>query len=318
MTLMNYLILLASLVINVDSNVIEQSDVSVSVSDFDSYIYLLPDELRGGIAHRPKQIEKNLITILNKNIVFKHIENTGLINIEEFKNIDRLVEEKKLGVDDEFLNILDLERKQFESALREFILKQEYYVRFKSYLYKTLDLNKLEKLASERFLLNSSLFKKPKKINLSVIQLDSNQLEESEIINLIKSLRSQDKTYFISKAKELSKDPSLNLNDGNWGDFHEGSLHYPFSETVFASSVGVIPNAFRYKDFIYIIRVNDIIDSAEPLFSNHKDEIMESLKEEIVEKKIQDIINATGKEKIDVNVPLMADFFERYKVFSES
>lgn len=299
-----------------DEVLVKQHDVVVTVGDLDSYVFMLPPDKRGGFAKDPVQIEKNIISILNMNIVYDYVIESDYNDHEVFKPIVKLVNELEIPDDDSFVEKLNLDKDKFEQQFRSFLAKREYYVRLKSFLSETIDEEKLEMMAKERFLVNSAKWTKPEKRSLSVITLDKEQ-HKNDVVQILTDIISTPTKSFEDYVAEYSNDPTAEYNQGNWSEFRKEDFHYPFNEEVFSADTGVIPAVFEYEDKYYLIKVNEIIGALKPKFEDYKEDLMTSIKSSYSEREFQNIINAKAINKPEINPENAAQIFERFKVFIE-
>ncbi len=312
---MKLLILLISSLFNQDAYLVKQGGIEVPLSDLDAYVYLLKKDKRGGFAVQQQQIEKNVFTLLNINIVYQHILNSDLKDLDRFKDVIKTVNEDEWIPETVFLEMLDLESKTMEQSVRSYVIKREYYKTLLAYLEETTTEEMLKNSIKEYFMVNKAKFIKPAKRDLSVIMLDEVDTNDSDAI--LNELKSSDQASFQIKASEISTDPSKSINEGHWGEFRENQFNYAFKEKVFNAPLGVIPEVLTDKGTRYIIRVNKIVPSEPGKLADAKTEIYQQLKKKAVKRKFQSIINAKVQHEIEVNPELIAHIFERYKVFIE-
>ncbi len=315
---MKLLILLLLSLLDQDNVLVEQGGLNVELSDLDAYVYLLPADKRYEFSNDEQQIEKNIITILNMNIVYDYVKNSELQNKPMFNQITQLINETPIEPDAYFHEKLALEDGAMHEHVKGFILKKEYYRRLLEYIKNEFSEGKLDQLAKESFLVNSKSWKKPEERELSMIQIDPDSEHYDDSKELLLSLLS-DQSYekFVQSALEYSDDPSVQINKGNLATYRRDNFKMPFVDQVFSAPTGVIPSLFKHNNSFYIVRVNEIIAGEEPVFEDYEDEIKAKLLDELVDQKFQSIINTKATNKIDVNAELMAHVFERYKVFKE-
>ena len=313
---MKLLIVFLSSLFNQDSFLIKQGDVEVPLADLDAYVYLLESDKRGLFAFQKQQIEKNIFTLLNVNIVYNHVLNTDLVNLDTFQDALSHVETTDVQTEDEFFDVLDVNKNQMMEAIKMYNIKTEYYKTLLTYIEGTFTDEILEKLALEYYMVNKKEFITPEKRDLSVIVINSNE-EELNLDSTIKNLIAVTQESFHDKAMEISSDPSKSSNQGHWGVFKKINFNYKFSDKVFTAPVGVVPDVLEDNGIKYIVRVNEIIPINQPSFDEVKAELITRLKDKAVVRKFQSIINEKAKHKVEVNAELVAHVFERYKVFSE-
>ena len=314
---MKLLILLVAL-LSQNESLIKQGETTVKLDDLDSYVYLLEPSKRAGFVSDKGMIEKNLITMLNMNIVYDYVIDNELHKESIFENVVDLVEEKDLVLDDDFYIRLGLDQEAAHSNVRQFIVKQEYYARLLEYLKLELMAGKVNSLAKEYFLVNSSQWVIPEKRSLSIIQVNHGSEYYSDINDIYKQVaQDTDIANFEQLALKYSDDPTVELNKGNLSYFKKSDLKLPFVEEIFKAEPGIIPSIFQYKKNYYIVRVNEIKPEVKPVYADYEEQIKLQLVGELVDVQFQNIINTQAASKIEVNPELMAHVFERYKVFTE-
>lgn len=314
---MKLLILLIAL-LSQNELLIKQGDTTVKLDDLDSYVYLLAPDKRSDFVTDKVMIEKNLITMLNMNIVYDYVIDNELHKEPIFENVVDLVEEKDLVLDDDFYIRLGLDQESAHSNVRQFIVKQEYYARLLEYLKLELMAGKVNSLAKEYFLVNASQWVIPEKRSLSIIQVNHGSEYYLDIDDIYKQLaQDTDISNFEQLALKYSDDPTVELNKGNLSYFKKSDLNFPFVDEIFNAELGIIPSIFQYKKNYYIVRVNDIKPQVKPSYADYEEQIKQQLVGELVEVQFQNIINTQAASKIEVNPELMAHVFERYKVFTE-
>ncbi|VAW39909.1 hypothetical protein MNBD_GAMMA01-1647, partial [hydrothermal vent metagenome] len=312
------LILLLATLLNHDSYMVKQGDVSVPLADLDSYVYLLSPEKRFGFAEDKFQIEDNIITILNINIVYDYIVNSELNSDPLFQPIQTIVNTKEINLDNQFYEKLDINKNLAYDNVRNFIKKKEYYMRMRTYLKNKLDDGEVNELSKEYFLLNSSNWIIPERRSLSMIQIKP----KSSNFNNIESIYSElavnpSEDNFEKIALKYSDDPTVKLNKGNLSYFKRADLNFPFTEKIFQAPTGLMSNIFKSEGSYYLIRINSIKEQIKPKYNDFEKQIKNQLVDEVAEKQFQNIINRQGNNPIEINQELMAHVFERYKVFNE-
>lgn len=316
---MKLILLLLILNINPTTKVLEQGNTFVPLSDLDAYVYMLAPNKRAGFINDKIQIEKNLITILNLNIVKNYIQNTGLINHEVFNNVDDIVKEMPVDLDDEFYIKLGLEKNEAHEIVRDFIVKKEMFSRMSAYIKHELLNGSIENYLKEYFVLNKKHFLKEEKRDLSLIELNSSSYEIDVVKNILTELLQNDNfDNFSDMAVKYSIDESIDLNKGHLKFFRQSDFKYPFSQSVFEqNSIGVIPQIFKFESNYYLIRINEITPEVIPKFEEHRESIINKVLPDLVDTKLQNIINTQATNKVKVNPEIMAHVFERYKVLIE-
>jgi len=311
---MKILFLLLTGLFNQDDFLVKQGEVTVDLVDLDAYVYLLPADKRGGFAEDKKQIDKNIITLLNINIVYNYILTSGLINDETFSVVPDLVEQNEYKIDDDFFEKLNIDKEQFLIGLKNFDVKKEMYVRMRLYVKETLADDKINQIIKERFIVKKRNLMIPEKRDLSVIVLNEANHDQAAVVSVLEQAIGKDFNAFNQLAVEYSDDPSVELNQGAWSKFRKQDLNYPFADALFEAEIGVIPTVFSYDGNYYLVRVNEIIPPKEPDFDEYKNKVFENVKSELAEKKFQNIINTEGSKSPIVNETLAAHVFERYKI----
>jgi hypothetical protein len=313
---MSYLFILTTLVLSTSEKILEQGDAFVPISDLDAYVYLLEPVKRPGFINDKRQIEKNLITMLNINIVNDYIESNDLKTHIAFSNIDETVNDMAVNLDDEFYLKLGIDKDTAHNNVKKFIVKKERFVRMSDLIKNQLLDGAIDGYLNEYFIINKSRFIKPEKRDISIIQLDIKKYDSEKTKNILNDLlKNDDFEYFSQIAADKSSDSSVQLNQGHLKEFRKNSFSYPFADTVFnQKSTGVIPRIFKYNDHYYIVRINQIREEVQPKYEDYKEQLTKELLPELVEKKLQRIIDSQAKFKIKLNDEVAAHIFERYKV----
>lgn len=312
---MKVLTLLLTSLFSQDSFLVKQGGVEVPLSDLDAYVYLLQAEQRGGFAMQKEQIESNIFTLLNMNIVYQHIMESDLSELEQFQAVIEDVKADEWVPDESFIDTLEVDSASMEDSVRTYVIKRELYKTLLAYLDETTTEDSLKNRAMEYYMVNKSEFKLPEIRDISVIKLDGTN--EQLAAQLLDELGNADQDAFQAKAVELSVDPSKSLNEGHWGEFKKTQFNYEFKNAVFSAQVGVIPQVLHDHGADYIIRVNGITPAKQGSFADAKELIFKKIKMNAVSRKFQTIINEKAVDEIQVNPELVAHVFERYKVFIE-
>ena len=308
---MNTWMFLITALFSQDDFLVKQGDVTVPLSDLDAYVYLLGEQKRSGFAAQPNQIEQNIFTLLNVNIVYQHIMENGLNDEPEFEATLAEINEREYNLEDGFLEALELNQDVALEGIRMYLIKTNFYRTMMKYLDDSITAEQVEPLAKEQYLINKKSFVVPEKRDISVIMLDQN-VDSDEVLM---SVQEVDQDTFQTIASDVSVDPSKELNQGHWGEFRLVDFNYPFTQTVFNAPVGVIPQVLTDSNHAYIIRVNEVQKSRQLSFDEAKEQLIERVRSNVVAKKFQSIINAQGRKEVEVNPELTAHVFERYKVF---
>jgi parvulin-like peptidyl-prolyl isomerase len=308
-----YILLLSLL--NQDSYLVKQGEVEVPLSDLDAYVYLLDASKRAGFADQHKQIEQNIYTILNINIVHHYISQSEYKDLPEFKEASQVVKDEEIKLDEEFAERLNLDQDEVIKQVRDFRLKMENYKSMLKYLNETVDEDVVNQLAREQYLVNKKEYTLPEKRDVSVIVMNAEDQGQAE--ELMTTLLNQSVDEFHAAAGQNSIDPSAPINQGNWGEFRQIHFTYPFADTVFNAPVGVIPRVLKDRQKLYIVRVNEIEPERALPFDEVKEDLIKKSKNNAVVRKFQSIINTQAMNKLEVNPELVAHVFERYKVFAE-
>ncbi|MCX7552644.1 peptidylprolyl isomerase [Marinicella sp. S1101] len=301
-----------------EQTILEQGSSSVPVSDLDAYVLSLSPESRPGFINDKMQIEKNIITMLNLNIVHDYINEQGLDTHEGFNKIPDLVnqtvDEMADDYDEAFFVKLGLDKSDTLEKLKAFIIKKEYFARMPTYLQSELEKGAIDQLVSEYFMLNLKEWTVPEKRDLSLIKINEQKFTVEELKAILIDLISNDSfDYFSDIAPEISDDDSVKYNQGHLKEFRAVDLDFPFTDEIFEANINsTIPKLFKHEGYFYLIRVNAKIDEVKPKLEDYSDQIKADLLPQIVEKKLQNIINTQAKNKVNMDPEVMAQVFERY------
>ena len=143
-----------------------------------------------------------------------------------------------------------------------------------------------EKEISDFYELNQENFKNPKQIKARHILLkvspDASESEETEIkekaLSLLKRLKNGED--FAALAKKYSQDPAASKG-GDLGYSTRGQMVKPFEELAFSLKKGQIGGPVKTQFGWHIIRVDDIKDTTVKTFSEVRNQIVTTIKNDI-------------------------------------
>jgi len=143
-----------------------------------------------------------------------------------------------------------------------------------------------EKEISDFYELNQESFKNPKQIKARHILLklspDATESEETETkekaLSLLKRVR--DGEDFAALAKKYSQDPATSKG-GDLGYFTRGQMVKPFEELAFSLKKGEIGGPVKTQFGWHIIQVDDIKDATIKTFSEVRNQIVTTIKNDI-------------------------------------
>jgi len=295
---------------------IEQHGAQVPVGDVDSYIHDLPAHVRKSISYDKHQLEKDILGMLNMNIVYQYLKENALIDDPYFKKTIEALDEDSLDIDSGFIDKLNLDTESFEESYRHYLTKKALYNALKDYILNDIDEKKAEKLAYDRYKIDQAQYVKPEQRDLGMIQLSQDNYSQGEVLDLVKELlRHDDVSYFSDKANELSDDSTVNMNAGQLGLFKQAGFRYPFADQVFESDLGLVPAVFEKEGNWYIVRVNKIVP-AEPIpFEMLKEDMVNEVMTKSMQRRFQSIISEYAQYEVVVNKDIVDDIFSRYEVF---
>jgi len=295
---------------------IEQHGAQVPVGDVDSYIHDLPSEVRKRISYDKHQLEKDILGMLNMNIVYQYLKDSELIDDPHFKETTEALLKEQLEVDSEFLDKMNIESDTFKESYRQYLTKKALYKALKEYILVDIDQNKAVKLAHDRYKIDRGSYVKPEQRDIGMIQLPQENYSQEQVLSIVKDLMANDsKSSFSDKAKELSEDSTVSLNAGQLGLFKQSGFRYPFADQVFQSQVGLVPAVFEKDQNWYIVRVNEIISSQPIPFEEVKDEMVNEIMTKSMQRRFQRVIDEYAQYKVEVNNEIVDDIFSRYEVF---
>lgn len=303
------------MLLNQDTTLIEQHHASVPVYDVDSYVYELPQVERLKISDDKKRLSADIVTMLNVNIVNHYLSNNHLLDDEYFQEVVESNQTMTIELDESFADKLGIDNDVFKKNFRKYLLKKALYQRLKSYLLMQIDDAKVEKFAHDRFSITKNKLKTPEKRDIGMIKLSQEQYDQAKVLDIVKSLRSDDSIEaFKDSAIKFSQDTTVKYNDGQLGQFHQEGFRYPFANTVFSAEVGTVPAVFEKDGYWYIVRVNKIIDAKPAQFEDHKTDMVANIKEEMMERQFQSIIDEYAQHEVKINQEKFDDIFSRYEV----
>jgi len=295
---------------------IEQHGAEVPVGDVDSYIHDLPNDIRRNISFDKFQLEKDILGMLNMNIVYQYLHDSKLIEDPYFQDVIEQTKNKELDVDDVFLQKLDLSADNFSQSYQHYLTKKALYSALKDYILNDIDRNKAEKLAHDRYKINQSDYLKPEQRGIGMIQLSQENYTQEQVLKIIKDLMAHDSpTFFSEQAKALSEDSTVTMNSGQLGLFKQSGFRYPFATDVFQSNKGLVPAVFEKDNNWYIVRVNKIIPSQPTPFEDLKDDMIDDIMTKSMRRQFQSVISQYAQYQVEVNKELVDGIFSRYEVF---
>jgi hypothetical protein len=313
---MLFISLFLSLMLSQNDVLVQQSGATVPLSDVDSYFNDIPPDIRTDLSYDAMQLEKNIIGMLNMNIIYDYIQQQGLIDQAPFNEVVSNVNKQVLNIDETVYQQLKVPEDQYKSNYRHYLTKKALYSTLQDYLYQQIDNDKATQLAHDRFLVNRAQYRTPEKRDIGMIKLPTADYSQADVLDWVKSLMTNDTVnHFNQLAAEVSTDQTVKYNDGQLGQFHQAGFRYPFAEQVFSAETGVVPSVFKKDDAWYIVRVNEIIAGKDADFSDYKESLVKRIKMEMMERQFQSIINQYANNSIEVNKELVDDLFRRYEVF---
>lgn len=295
---------------------IEQHGAEVPVGDVDSYIHDLPAQVRKSISYDKFQLEKDILGMLNMNIINQYLKDSKLIDDPYFQAVIEDIKQSDNELDDEFINRMGLSVEVFKKSYQDYLTKKALYAALKDYILQDIDRKQAEKLAYDRYRTAKSDYVKPEQRDLAMIQLSQDKYSQQEALTLVKQLMADDTvSAFSAKAQELSEDSTAEMNSGQLGLFKQSGFRFPFAETVFDADIGVVPAVFEKDSNWYIVRVNKIVAPETIPFDQVKDKMVTDIMNHSMRRRFQSIITQYAQYEVQVNKDLVDDIFTRYEVF---
>lgn len=299
-----------------DNVLIEQHGAEVRVGDVDSYIHDLPNDIRRNISFDKFQLEKDILGMLNMNIINQYLKDSKLIDDPYFQAVIEDIKQSDNELDDEFINRMGLSVEVFKKSYQDYLTKKALYAALKDYILQDIDRKQAEKLAYDRYRTAKSDYVKPEQRDLAMIQLSQDKYSQQEALTLVKQLMADDTvSAFSAKAQELSEDSTAEMNSGQLGLFKQSGFRFPFAETVFDADIGVLPAVFEKDSNWYIVRVNKIVPAETIPFDQVKDKMVTDIMNHSMRRRFQSIITQYAQYEVQVNKDLVDDIFTRYEVF---
>ncbi|MFV0542060.1 MAG: peptidylprolyl isomerase [Marinicella pacifica] len=309
-------ILLLILLLGQGDVLIEQHGAEVPVGDVDSYIHDLPGHVRKSISYDKYQLEKDILGMLNMNIINQYLKDSKLIDDPYFQAVIEDIKQSDNELDDEFINRMGLSVEVFKKSYQDYLTKKALYAALKDYILQDIDRKQAEKLAYDRYRTAKSDYIKPEQRDLAMIQLSQDKYSQQEALTLVKQLMADDTvSAFSAKAQELSEDSTADMNSGQLGLFKQSGFRFPFAETVFDADIGVVPAVFEKDSNWYIVRVNKIVPPETIPFDQVKDKMVTDIMNHSMRRRFQSIITQYAQYEVQVNKDLVDDIFTRYEVF---
>jgi len=169
-----------------------------------------------------------------------------------------------------------------------------------------------EKEISDFYELNQESFKNPKQIKARHILLkvspDASESEKTETkekaLSLLKRLR--DGEDFAALAKKYSQDPAASKG-GDLGYFTRGQMVKPFEELAFSLKKGELGGPVKTQFGWHIIRVDDIKDATIKTFSEVRNQIVTTIKNDISKEMARErALTLMDQMPYDIDLPTYA------------
>jgi peptidyl-prolyl cis-trans isomerase D len=169
-----------------------------------------------------------------------------------------------------------------------------------------------EKEISDFYELNQESFKNPKQIKARHILLkvspDASESEKTETkekaLSLLKRL--QDGEDFAALAKKYSQDPAASKG-GDLGYFTRGQMVKPFEELAFSLKKGELGGPVKTQFGWHIIRVDDIKDATIKTFSEVRNQIVTTIKNDISKEMARErALTLMDQMPYDIDLPTYA------------
>lgn len=313
------LILLLIFSFNSHSFLLKQGAVVVTMSDIDSLIMDIPEEMRDTVITSSRSLERNIYHVLNMNIINEYVHQNNLDEKESlFKDIspEYTLAEQSLS---KFVNELGYEEQELIDSYKNYLYKKAIYSAFFDYAKEKIDKKYATDLANDYYLINKKSYFVPEKRSLHVIEISKESEYAQQANQLLSDLvTSDDKELFSQYALKYSNDPSVESNWGFLGEFKKEDLRYPFKNELFAGNqLGVSNKLYEDANNFYIVKLEAIVPERTIPF----EELKEGLVAEVVEKQsnhfIEKIINQANA-KLEINEDLAKQVFVRYNFLLEN
>lgn len=167
---------------------------------------------------------------------------------------------------------------QVNSTLKEALLNVEAQALIKNVNF--------EDMAQKAYEKNKGQFETEKQVRASHILLRTQNKDEEAVLKQILELKGKaEKGHdFALMARAHSQDPSARRNGGDLGFFTKGKMVPAFEAKAFSMQVGEISEPVKTEFGFHIIKVSDIRGGGVKPFEEVKSSIIDSLKNDMVQK----------------------------------
>lgn len=276
---------------------IEQSYISVRVIDVDALIYGVPDMPLRKMLNKPSVLEKNIISLLNFEIIYQYLNEHKLLQKEPFKSI-KINSQFNQDRVARFTEQFGYSETEFKQHLEKIELRKKYYRALSDYFKQQISKENAEELAFEHYLINKNKYLQPERRELMLIQLDKENYSQQQANAILTSLKQDlSESFFEKTAAEKSNEVTAQSNHGRLGALTKQQLNLPFAEEIFLQpEPGLIDFLYQTDKSFFVARVINILPPSVRPFDEVKEAISTRVTENMAGQRFQNVINGeSGK-----------------------
>ncbi|TDR20811.1 peptidylprolyl isomerase [Marinicella litoralis] len=300
------------LVSGFDGFLLKQDTTTIELSEVDAFVHSIPSEFREGYIAKASQFEKDIYTVLNVNLVFDYLEKSDLLT--QVAADQSIVENDfKDKIDQNFIDKLGYTVDEFNQILKAFDRKKQYVVGFQHYIYNQIDDAAADELAEEYYKVNRVKYIKPKSMDLSQISFSKEKFSKEKVTEILNYIGTDSKERFTEMAVAHSSDPSVKSNKGELGTYKENLYKGHVGKEIFMiDELGMHSHILQDKENYYLVYINGINPQDTIPFDDVKVELRDSIKQNMADKKFNNIMSSISNKEIEVNIEQLATITERY------
>lgn len=308
-----YILLLSLFVIKsiAGIDILTQGLVNVTIDDLDGFAYKIPDENRAGFFASPERLEKTLYTILNMKHIIKYGNEENYINREDFiiKVSDQI---KQIFPEN---NIFDITKENKILLVRDFLEKEQSYMQVQKVISDLIDVNDLEELAEEKYLVNKSSYIEEETRNLEFISVLYNKTNKKEQYYKAKEIFEELDLSVESfeSLKLVYKNKNVDVEVSTLDKFKYDKRNKVFSDEMFSIiKTGVYGEIIDFNNRFIITKLNNVNNSRQKTLQEVKSQIMAGLVEIAEERAFNSLLISLTQDKIEVNREVLETLKTRY------
>lgn len=293
---------------------IEQANLDVSQIELDAALYEMPADIRNQVAYRPEDLETILLNHLKYEFVYDYIIKNNLTGNDLISKEIHLAENNATDkTEDDFITKLKYDKELFLNEYALFLKKKYLFSIIDDYFESQISDDQIKPILDDMLASEPVTDLMAKTTKVTVLEFPKSAFNDNEVVDLLKKQIKKDEyknIYQLSKSDQYNekvKIKDLTLNN-------EKKFNLPFLEKVFnMKELGMIKNVFSFKNFWYLVRINDVFIDRASYEADIRNVKKTMLKKKIAKDKVQAIINQYTENKELKVVGNISEVFERYK-----